>query len=167
MADEAKNINTNNEEVKEVKEAKKTVKKPRKVKSLKDKVCEILNITELTDKERIQGGVCKFFDLGNIPSSLLIPTGKYKRNEKGEEIPLYGKKFIIEREKIVREVKTKLKSGLGEDYKRLTVEIKMFKPKFGATKNRCFFKVGVYIYGPDFPRLIKQVGKNKNVKIIT
>jgi|GEM_PF-6137601 len=164
MADEAKNINTNNEEVKE---AKKPVKKTtKKVKSLKDKVCEILNITEVSDKERIQGGVCKFFDLGNIPSSLLVPTGQYKRNEKGEDIPLYGKKFVIEREKIVREVKTKLKSGLGEDYKRLTVEIKMFKPKFGATRNRCFFKVGIYVYGPDFPRIIKQIGKNKNIKII-
>jgi len=167
MADEAKNINTTVEENKTEEAKKPTKKTTRKTKTLKDKVCEILNITEHADKERIQGGVCKFFDLGNIPSSLLVPTGKYKRNEKGEDIPLYGKKFVIEREKIVREAKTKLKEGLGEDYKRLNIEIKMFKPKFGATRNRCFFKVGVYIYGPDFPRIIKQIGKNKNVKIIT
>lgn len=163
MANEAKNINTIKTE-----EAKNSVKKSiRKVKTLKDKVCEILDITEHADKERPQGGVCKFFDLGNIPASLLVPTGRFIRNANGEEVPIYAKKFIQDRKEIVLQTKEKLRKGLGEEYKYLTIEVKLFKPKFGATRNRCFFKVGIYIYGPDFPRIIKQVGKNKNVKIIT
>jgi len=165
MAEEAKNINTKTEEIKEAK--KPTKKTTRKVKSLKDKVCEILNITEHVDKERLQGGVCKFFDLGNIPVNLLIPTGEYKRNKDGEEIPLYGKKFIQDRKQITKEVKGKLKEGLGEDYKKLTIEIKLYKPKFGASRKQCFFKIGVFIFGPDFPKIIKKVGKNKNIKLIT
>ena len=167
MVDEAKNINTTVEENKTEEAKKPTKKTTRKTKTLKDKVCEILNITEHADKERIQGGVCKFYDLGNIPGSLLVPTGKFIRNSQGHEEPEYAKKFVQDKKIIVKEAKDKLKQELGEQYKYLTIEIKLFKPKFGATRTQCLFKVGIYVYGPDFPRIIKQVGKNKNIKIIT
>lgn len=149
-------VETINTEIKE--EAKKPVKKvtpkKKKVKTLKEKVCDILEIKENKDMNRSRGGVVKVYDMGNIESSLVV---KYR----GKTI----RQFEFMKRNLVKAEKEKLREGLGEDYKYLTIEIRLFKPKFGNVgENK--FKVGIYVYGPDFPRIIKRIGKNKNVKMI-
>lgn len=124
-------------------------------KTLREKVIEILKITDSRDLDRPQGGLCKFYDLGIIQSDLVIPY-------RGKTIRQFE---LIKREKI-QKCKMNLKEDLGEDYKYLSIETRLFKPKFGATGSNQKFKLGIYIYGPDFPRLIKKVGKNKNIKVI-
>lgn len=151
MADIEKNSvetkNTNSEEAKK--------RPPRKKKTLKAKVCEILGINENRDINRPQGGVVKFYELGNFEAGFTVLY-------KGKTLA----QFEYEKKLLIIAEKAKLREKLGEEYKKLTIDIRLFKPRFGAVKDKNKFSVGIYIYGPDFERIIKKIGKNKNVKVI-
>lgn len=134
-------------------EVKKEVPKKRKRKTVKDKVIETLEITEYKDLNRPGGGLSKTYDLGIInPEMVVIINGRSV------------KRFhSVAREKM-KEIKNLLKEKLGDDYPALTVETRLIKPKMKEQKERCSFKVVIIVYGQDFERVLRRVGKNKNVK---
>lgn len=120
--------------------------------SLREKIIRIL---EIDDIERQQGGLCKVYDLGVIDSKIVVPG-----------LTKSMRMFEFQKREIMIQAKQKLKIDLGEEYKKLSFEIYMKKPKYGATGDQQKFKVEFIVYGPDFPKLIRKVGKNKNIKII-
>lgn len=120
---------------------------------LKERIINILDI-DYKGANRRGGGLFKLYDLGNINPEIVISRG-------GKNI----KSFVIKSNEQVKKIKRLLQEKLGEDYRSLTIETKLFKPKYGNTGDSNF-KVGFYIYGKGFERIVLRVGKKKNIKYI-
>ena len=156
--------------------------------TLKDKVIKSLGLTEKRFIERKLGGLHKFIDLGTIDVEMRIPvihtakksnlpdnpdTNTLKqlmRNENMVNTLASPNKTVSlvtkSKNEVIKKVITKLKRDLADDYQKLTIETQLHKPPMSNTGRMQPFSVSIFVYGPGFEKIIRQVGKNRNVKYI-
>lgn len=156
--------------------------------TLKEKVIKSLGLTEKRYIDRKRGGLHKYIDLGNIDVEMRIPvlyTAKKSqlpnnpdsnalrqimRNENVINTLASPNKTISlvtkSKNEAVKKVIGKLKKDLADDYQKLTLEIQLHKPPMSFTGRLQPFSVSIFVYGPGFEKIVRQVGKARNVKYI-